>query len=199
MKVVISIFISYIALYLVVCLHELGHAFFYYRYGCKKNWWQITVKPYLFFSTPMPIDMEKARALSKKQNIITASAGIAVNLIFAAITFLVLLRINQNYYISLFLHQFLTLHLSEIVSYLIIGSIYLVSDMEVIAKSKAVLRPLYFIVGIFIGIFYIFFLINMPEEFKLIVILFNTITIVCMGIGRIVFKFIHKRLIKVSK
>ncbi len=193
MKIVISIFISYIALYLVIYLHEMGHAFFYYKYGCKKNWWQVTVKPYLFFSTPLPIDIERTELLSKKQNIFIASGGIAVNLIFALVTFLILQRVNQDYYITLFLHQFLTLHLAEVVSYLIIGNIYLVSDMEVIARSKATLRPFYFVLGLLVGIPYVLFLIHMPEKYKYIVILFNFITIVCMGIGRIIFTAIHKR------
>lgn len=189
----ISIFISYLALYLVIYLHEIGHALLYYKYGCKKNWWQVTVKPYLFFSTPLPVDMEKARLLNRKQNIFIASGGIGINLIFAMLTFLILQRINQNYYIGLFLHQFLTLHLGEAVSYLIIGNVYLVSDMEVIAKSKAILRPLYFVFGLFVGLFYMLFLIGMPEEYKSIIVAFNAMTILCMGVGRIVFTVIHNK------
>lgn len=193
MKTIISIFISYIALFLVICIHEMGHAFFYHKYGCKENWWQVTVKPYLFFSTPLPIDMEKAKLLSHKQKIIIASGGIIANLIFAVITFFILQSVNQNYYIRLFLYQFLTLHLAEIVSYLVIGNIYLVSDMANIASSKAALRPVYFILGIVIGIFYVLFLIHIPQDYKLIITLFNAITILCMSGGRIIFTVIHKR------
>lgn len=51
MKIAISIFVSYIALYLVIYLHEVRHALLYHRYGCKKKWYKVTVKPYMFFST----------------------------------------------------------------------------------------------------------------------------------------------------
>ena len=181
MKIATSVFISYMTLYLVIYIHEIGHAIFYYKYGCKKNWWQVTVKPYLFFSTPLPIDIKKAELLFQRQNIFIASGGMAANLIFAVITFFILQKVNQNYYINLFLYQFLTLHLAEIISYLIIGNIYLVSDMEIIVKLKSSLRPLYFIFGLLIGIFYVLFLISIPKGYKFIVVLFNVITIVCMG------------------
>lgn len=193
MKTIIGILISYISLYLVIYLHEVGHAIFYYKYGCKDNWWQVTVKPYLFFSTPLPVDIEKARLLSKKQNIFVASGGIIVNLISAVISFLILKMADQNYYINLFLYQFITLHLGEAVTYLVIGNIYLVSDMETIAAQKPSLRPFYFIFGLLVGIIYILVLKNVPNQYKFLVYLFNIVSILCMSIGRIVFTIIHKR------
>lgn len=190
---VICILISYLALYLVIYLHEIGHGLFYYKYGCKKHWWAVTVKPYLFFSTPLPVDAEKEKPLNPKQNIVVASGGIGVNLVFAIFTWIILNSVDINYYINLFLYQFLALHLVEAVSYLIIGNIYLVSDMEVIASEKAILRPIYFIFGLFVGFLYILFLIAIPEEYKVIVVLFNALTILCMGVGRVIFTVIHRK------
>ena len=199
MKTIISIFISYIALYLVIYLHEVGHALLYHRYGCKERWYKVTVKPYLFFSTPLPIDTGKARLLSKKQHVFISSAGVIVNLLFAIISLLILYSLNPNYYINLFLYQFSSLHLGEAISYLVVGNIYLVSDMETIAMLKPILRPFGFIFGLFALVMYTLLIIHIPEEYKLIVILYNIISILCMCIGRIAFTIIHKRRIRVLK
>ena len=193
MKIGISIIISYLALYLVIYIHEIGHGLFYYKYGCKKHWWQVTVKPYLFFSTPQPIDNEKVKLLSANQNIVIASGGVVINLVTALLTFFILTMVDINYYVNLFLYQFLSLHLAEAVSYLVIGNIYLVSDMELVTQSKSILRPVYFVFGLFIGVLYIMFLIDLPIEYGYIVVIFNILTIVSMGVGRVLFTLIHKK------
>ena len=35
MQVLLSLFIGYAALYIVIYLHEVGHAIWYCRFGCK--------------------------------------------------------------------------------------------------------------------------------------------------------------------
>lgn len=147
----------------------------------------------MFFSTPLPIDTDKAKLLSKSQNIFIASAGVMVNLLFAIISFLILYKLNSNYYIELFLYQFSTLHLGEAISYLVVGNIYLVSDMKTIAMLNPNLRLFGFIIGLLALLMYVFILIRIPDEYKLIVILFNIITISFMCIGRIVFTYLLKK------
>ncbi len=114
MNLIFIIIISYLTLYLVIWLHELGHSFFYWKYGCKENWLKVSVKPYLFFSTPAPVDEEKAEHLTTKQNLPILYGGIVVNL-FLAFMIIIVIEITSisNNYIELFLYQFVTLHLSE--------------------------------------------------------------------------------------
>ena len=51
--------LGYGALYAVIWLHELGHAVLDHSFGCKARWLQVQVKPYLFYSTPGPVDAER--------------------------------------------------------------------------------------------------------------------------------------------
>lgn len=197
MKLLLSILISYGAIYLVILLHELGHSFFYWKYGCKENWLKVTVKPYLFFSTPRPVDEEKVEKLTKKQDLIILYAGILINLISALIGIVLVLNIEINiYYIRLFLEQFITLHLAEMVTYLVIGNIYLVSDMKGIAKINPKLRYVNLIIGIIFTVFYIKYLFQLPKDILGIVIAFNIFSILCMGLGRVIFTSINSRRVK---
>lgn len=194
MNIILEIIISYLTLYLVIWLHELGHSFFFWKYGCKENWLKVSVKPYLFFSTPAPIDQEKAEQLKPKQYLIILYAGIAVNLILAFIIAVVnqLYPIKNNY-IELFIYQFITLHLSEAISYLVLGNIYLVSDMKGIADIKPILRPFNFALGLIVSIIYFIF-IQKPFIWAFpIILVFNLIVIICMGVARIAFTYYYSK------
>ena len=88
MQVLLSLFIGYAALYIVIYLHEVGHAIWYCRFGCKKNWYHVTVKPYLFFSTPLPVDINQADNLSTKRILSSLME------VYSIILFLLLLHIS---------------------------------------------------------------------------------------------------------
>lgn len=194
MNLLLQIFISYLTLYLVIWFHELGHSFFYSKYGCKENWLKVSVKPYLFFSTPSPVDEEKAKKLTNKQDLIISYGGIGVNLLLAFVSIVIIkLNFNRSYYIELFLYQFASLHLSEVISYLIFGNFYLVSDMKDIADIKPILRPINFAFGILVSVFYFMFIIKMPQQIFPIIISANLLVIICMGAGRIVFTYYHSK------
>lgn len=189
-----KLIISYVAFYLVIWFHELGHSFFYWKYGCKENCLKVSVKPYLFFSTPAPVDEEKAEQLTPKQNLIMSYGGIFVNL-FLAFVISILIQISpiKNNYIELFIYQFVTLHLAEAISYLVLGNIYLVSDMKSIADTEPKLRPVNFILGIFISVIYVIFIQQLPQQIFSIVLIFNLIAIICMGGGRIAFTYYYSK------
>lgn len=194
MNLIFIIIISYLTLYLVIWLHELGHSFFYWKYGCKENWLKVSVKPYLFFSTPAPVDEEKAEHLTTKQNLPILYGGIVVNL-FLAFMIIIVIEITSisNNYIELFLYQFVTLHLSEAISYLVLGNIYLVSDMKGIANIKPILRPINFILGILTSVIYFIFIKQIPQYILPVILTFNLIVIICMGVGRIVFTYYYSK------
>lgn len=190
MKLLIEIIIGYLTLYIVIWSHEIGHSFFYWKYGCKDNWLKVNVKPYLFFSTPAPINEKRALELGATQSLLIYYGGIAVNLLLAFI-FLAAAKagIIHDSYLKLFIYQFITLNLSEAISYLILGNIYLVSDMKAIAEIKPILRFVNFIFGIFISIIYFIIISQLPRQVFSMVIISNLIVIICMGVGRIAFTF----------
>ena len=82
---------------------------------------------------------------------------------------------------------FMTLHIGEIVSYLFFGSIYLVSDMQLVNEWKPKLRLPNILVGAIIAILYVFLLIFAPHEFRMYLVLWNVITVISMCVGRIIF------------
>lgn len=194
MDLLFKIMISYFTLYIVILFHEWGHSFLYWKYGCKDNWIKVTVKPYLFFSTPRPVDEIKAEQLLDNQKLLIAYGGIIVNLISSILGIIItsMYSIN-NEYITLFISQFISLNLVEIVTYLVIGNLYLVSDMKEIARVNSKLRPVNFSLGVIISIFYFQYLLKLQENIIGIVLAFNLIVIICMGVGRIIFTYIYSK------
>lgn len=194
MQLLGEMLLSYIAIYIVIWMHEVGHAVFYWKYGCKKNFLKVTIKPYLFFSTPAPIEIEKLKMLTSRQHLIIGYGGILVNLLSTLIVFPIACHIEfANQWIELFLWQFLTLHFAEAISYLVLGNIYLVSDMLVIAQINPKLRIINFIAGVFLTILYIGIMNQVPYTIITIVMIYNLVTIACMGGGRIVFTYLHNK------
>lgn len=188
MKWILFLVISYFVLYAVVWLHEIGHSLFHYRYGCKDNWIKVQVKPYIFFSTPGPIKLEVYEKMKPIQHVLGAYGGIMSNVLFTILAGAVIYFFRlENVYVSFALWMFMTLHIAEVVSYLFIGSIYLVSDMAIINQHMPKLRTLNLILGFALTIFYVFILINVPIDFKLFVVLYNCCTVFFMCAGRIVF------------
>lgn len=186
--------LSYLALYACVWLHEVGHSLLHWRFGCKDSWTRVQVKPYIFFSTPGPVDLEQYQRLTPLQRALSAYGGVLANLLWAALGgALVWLAKPDNVYISFFLWMFVTLHLCEIVSYLLIGSIYLVSDMAVINGEYPTLRIPNILAGALLAAGYVWTLARVPAAFQGFIIVWNVITIVCMCGGRIVFTALGKR------
>lgn len=194
MDKIMMILIGYVTLYIVVWLHEVGHAIAYSAYGCKKKWWKVNVKPYIFFSTPAPVDGERVQELKNKQHVIVSYGGVAVNLIGAMISGCYIYWMGDvNKFIELFVWLFFTLHMAEIVSYMMIGNIYLVSDMAIIAAMCPKLRVPNLLIGALVTIVYVICLQKIPNNYLVFVLVWNVVTILCMCGGRIVFTILHAR------
>lgn len=194
MELIFKIIISYFALYLVILLHEWGHSFFYWKFGCKENWIKVTVKPYLFFSTPAPVDGNKADLLKDKDDLIISYAGITVNLIVALLAVVLnYFYSSNNVYVNLFISQFISLNLVEAITYLVIGNIYLVSDMKNIARINSKLRSINFVIGLVITILYLKYLFTLQGSILSVVIISNLLVILCMGLGRIIFTYLYSK------
>ncbi|WP_335493461.1 hypothetical protein [Neobacillus niacini] len=176
------------ALYSVIWLHEVGHGIMYAKYKCKENPFKVHVPFYLFFSTPSPIDEEKAKTLSLKQIYNVGIGGIIVNLIFGVPISIVLLLMDfGNTLLVYFIFSFALFHLVEVATYLVISNIFLSSDMILVQQYKPKLRIPFFIIGLFIVGLMIYMLINCPESWKLGYIIAIVIMTLCMGLGRIIF------------
>ena len=196
-KIIIYFVLSYIALFAAVWLHEMGHSVLDYRFGCKDNWIHVQVKPYIFFSTPGPVDIDKYTALTPFQRAFISYGGIAANLFWSIVSGVIIFAVKpENEYLLFFLWIFMTLHMAEIVSYLFIGNIYLVSDMAIVAAEYPKLRIPNLILGLLLTVIYILALIKIPSVFNLFIIIWNVITVISMCGGRIVFSLIHNKKVK---
>ena len=81
----------------------------------------------------------------------------------------------------------MTLHLAEMVSYLIIVNLYPVSDMKNISDICPRLRIVNFCIGLLICVPYFAIFWRIPEVFFPVILFYNALTILCMGIGRVIF------------
>ncbi len=190
----VFLLLAYGALYAGVWLHEIGHSLLDYRFGCKDSWIHVQVKPYIFFSTPGPVDIEKYQAITPMKRTLAAYGGIMANLFWSVVSGVLIIAVRPgNEYLLFFLWMFLTLHLAEIVSYLLIGSIYLVSDMAVVVKEYPKLRVPNFILGVLLTAVYVWTLGKVPPAFQWFIVVWNVITVASMCGGRIVFSLLHKR------
>lgn len=188
MTLFLYVLVGYVALYLVIWLHEVGHGIMYSKYGCKGNPFNVYVPLYLFFSTPHPINIERAQQLTKKQLFNVGMAGIVVNLSLGIPIALLLLNIEfQGSLLLFFIYSFTLFHLVEAVTYLTISNVFLSSDMLTVQQYNPKLRGPLFIVGILITIIIILLLIECPSEWRIPYIVSIFIMVACMGLGRYVF------------
>lgn len=194
MKYLFFIMIGYIVLYLTVWLHEVGHSILDCLFGVKQGWLKVNVKPYIFFSTPGEVDVEAWGNLNSKKCVLIAYGGIIANAIWALITGVIIMAVPiNNLYVNMALWLFMSLHIGEIFSYLFIGSIYVVSDMAIIAQHMPKLRIVNICVGLLLTVFYILLLINVPDDFQVVIVIWNVITVVSMCAGRIIFSIKARR------
>ena len=85
------------------------------------------------------------------------------------------------------------MNLVEAITYLVIGNIYLVSDMENVARINSKLRTINFVIGLAITIFYLKYLFTLQGSILSVVIISNLLVILCMGLGRIIFTYLYSK------
>lgn len=85
------------------------------------------------------------------------------------------------------------MNLVEAITYLVIGNIYLVSDMENVARINSKLRSINFVIGLAITIFYLKYLFTLQGSILSVVIISNLPVILCMGLGRIIFTYLYSK------
>lgn len=85
------------------------------------------------------------------------------------------------------------MNLVEAITYLVIGNIYLVSDMENVDRINSKLRSINFVIGLAITIFYLKYLFTLQGSILSVVIISNLLVILCMGLGRIIFTYLYSK------
>ena len=195
MNTIILVAIGYISLLSVIWLHEFGHALVYTAYGCKKNPFQVSVRPYVFFSTPLPVDLEKESRLSYKKKYHVGIAGILVNLIIGLPLYFIVLKSDlfrfENY-LAYFIYFFVLFHLVEAMTYMVLNNIIVASDMKAIEDYKPIIRIPTFFIGIVILAFILDIYSMCPAQYKFIVGMVIIILCAIMGIARIIFQLLIK-------
>ena len=180
--------VGYGALYVVIWLHEVGHALIYSKYNCKENPFNVHVPFYLFFSTPQPVNIEKAKYLTSKQDFHVGIAGIMMNLYFGLP--LAVWLLNTDFQPSLFLffiYSFTLFHLVEATTYLTISNLFLSSDIVSVHRYKPILRIPLFIIGLGIIALIIMMVIKSPETWRVTYMVSIFIMVSCMALGRFLF------------
>jgi len=162
----------------------------YKKYGCKKeSFLKVTVPWSMFFSTPQPIDANKALELTKKQQINVSVAGVFVNIVFAILTGIPLLFMNITSEVNIILLYLLCVfNLAEASSYLLINNIFLASDMKLLAKQSPKLRLVGLIIGVIVSAALTYFITLSPQEIMMETIIATVTIVLCMSGGRIVFE-----------
>lgn len=184
---------GYTALYLVVWLHEVGHALLYTKYKCKKYPFQVHVPIYLFFSTPQPVDDEMVEKLTNRQFFNVGLAGIAMNLFVGLPISLVLYNFDsQPTLLLFFIYSFALFHLVEAMTYLTISTLFLSGDIVTVQYYQPLLRIPLFLLGISLAVYIFFFILNSPSEWHLTYSLVILLMMICMGFGRVLFTYKHK-------
>jgi hypothetical protein len=193
MNVIILFVIGYFSLLLVIWLHEFGHALAYTIYGCKKNPFHVSVHPYIFFSTPLPVDLKKESKLSNKKKYHIGIAGILMNLIISLPLYFFVIKSDLfmiESYLSYFIYFFVLFHLVEAMTYMILNNIVVASDIKAIEEYKPSIRIPVFFAGLIILVFILDMYSMCPVQYKFIVGLVIVILSAVMGIARIIFQIL---------
>lgn len=152
MRAFISMVLAIAALYLTIWPHELGHSTTAYLYGCKANWWQTGMSPFLWNSRGGDIDYTCLQAKGNMALIATDGAGIVVNLFFLAIAPLLgrwrynisETRKGTRQWVFLGTFWWALANYAEAFSYLILNTLWLKSDMETVVHASGTSQWLWF-------------------------------------------------------
>jgi hypothetical protein len=179
-RILVNVIIVYCALYSTIWLHELGHALFYYGYGCKSELFQLNVPFYFAAANPGSMDQNCCNLLSRYQHVWASMGGIIVNLLLASGMYFMVLR-NKNYpKIALFANFFILSNLIEAASYLTLNNIRPMGDITAVAQYFPLLRIPLGLIGAGIIFIIIRFIQIIQRPFRIGMIIFCIATVVCM-------------------
>lgn len=179
-KVLTNIIIAYCALYIVIWFHELGHALFYYGYGCKLKLLQLNVPFYFAAANPGLINQNCCNLLCRYQLVWASMGGIIANLILAFGMYFVLPKLKDYPKVALFAIIFILSNLIEASSYLTLNNIRPMGDITTVAEYFPLLRIPLGLVGVGLIFVIIRFLKIIPKQLRKGMIIFCIATVAFM-------------------
>lgn len=178
--------LCYATLWLVVWLHEVGHGLLYRLFGCKRNPLRVQTPPWLLFSSPAPVDRERADQLPPRKAALIHYGGVFANVLCALAVWLVLrFGAAESRWLLLFLWSFLTLHLNEAACCLLLGSLYPADDMAYAVRACGALRYVNLAAGVALAAGCVVMLRSGPTADKLLMVVFNIVGALCWLPGRL--------------
>jgi hypothetical protein len=179
-KILINVITVYCALYSTIWLHELGHALFYYGYGCKTKLFQLHVPFYFAAANPGIIEQTCYNLLSSYQHVWASMGGIIVNLILASGMYFMLLKCKNYPKIALFANFFILSNLIEAASYLTLCNIRPMGDITAVAQYFPLLRIPLGLIGAGLIFIIIRFIQTIQRPLRIGMIIFCIATVFCM-------------------
>jgi hypothetical protein len=143
------------AVYLAVWPHELGHATAAWLYGCKADAWRTGTHWYLAGSQGGAIDEECLVRRGGGAVAAVAFAGIAVNLFLAGLAALGARWPQSGFGVRWGLIATLLVALAnaaEALSYLVVNTLWLKADMQIVVAATGVSRWIWIAAGIILGV-----------------------------------------------
>ena len=179
-KILTNIIIAYCALYIVIWLHELGHALFYFHYGCKLKLFQLNVPFYFAGANPGLISQNCYTQLYRYQHVWASMGGIIANLILAFVMYFILPKLKDYPKVTIFAIVFILSNLIEASSYLTLNNIHPMGDITTVAEYFPLMRIPLGLVGVVLILVIIRFLKIIPKPLRKAMIIFCIATVVCM-------------------
>jgi hypothetical protein len=145
------------ALYLTIWPHELGHAIGAWGFGCKASWWKTDLSWFLWgsFSGTTAEDERCLQGAGAVAQAVTSGAGMVVNLVLM-IGALVAARWMRDRWqargaaglILVAAVWWALANYAELFSYLLLNTLWLKSDMQVLVEKTGVGRWIWFTGGL---------------------------------------------------
>jgi hypothetical protein len=179
--------LGYIATYITIWLHELGHALVYHAYGCKPDLFHLYVPFHFGAASPEPLDALCVQTMSNFQLFIASMGGILANMMLAAGGFWLLRHLQAGGWASWFFSVFVMANLTEAASYLTLSNIQPLGDMLAVQAYSPALRLPLGLLGVGLVLCILHFLKSAPEKWRVGLTIFCCIMAACMVGMRFVF------------
>ena len=151
-RLVLLVFLAGAAVYLAVWPHELGHAAAAWLQGCKADGWRTGTRWYLWGSQGGDVDFGCLARRGRGALALTALAGIAVNLVQIGLAPLLgawwrpASGERRTWWLAATLLWALA-NYAEAISYLVLNSLWLKSDMAGVVAATGISRRIWFTAG----------------------------------------------------
>lgn len=190
MKPILKVFyplLAYVATYVAIWLHELGHALVYRTFGCKPDLFDLHVPWHFAAAGPDPLDVECVAGLSSCQSFQASMGGIMMNILLALAAYMLLRRFRMGLWAGWWFHVFVLAHLTEAASYLTLSNLRPLGDMIAVQEFCPALRLPLGALGVGLAGCIIYFIKQMPATWRKGLSIYCAVMAACMAGMRFIF------------